>query len=84
LILRPEGLPEERYELLFRQLDPVGETTGLQSRLKNLGLFEGEIDGVLSPATKAALRLFQRRENLAETGEPGPETLAALTRVHGS
>src|SRR4029453_19047625 len=36
------------------------------------------IDGDFGPATKAAVKAFQRSKGLEATGEVGPETFAAL------
>lgn len=75
---------EEEYPLQLRHLDPVDTVTGLQARLQNLGLFAGEIDGAMSPATLDALHVFQRRSSLAETSELDPATRDALIAAHQS
>lgn len=50
----------------------------LQRRLAEAGLDPGPIDGLLGPATRAALQQFQLRHGLIADGYPGPETLAEL------
>src|SRR5262249_31966667 len=42
------------------------------------GLYDGKLDGVLGPATKDALRRFQRTSGLAETAELDPPTQERL------
>jgi peptidoglycan hydrolase-like protein with peptidoglycan-binding domain len=46
--------------------------------LKREGLDLGPIDGILGPRTAAALREFQQRHGLAQSGEPDEATLKAL------
>jgi predicted GIY-YIG superfamily endonuclease len=41
------------------------------------------LDGVLSPATRSAIRSFQQREDLRVTGIVGPDTEEALRRACG-
>jgi hypothetical protein len=72
------------YELELRQLDPMHTVTGIQTRLRNLGLHGGPVDGVRDPLLDAAIRRFQAQEGLPETGEADEATLTALDRAHGS
>ena len=41
-------------------------------------LYNGRIDGILGPMSKAAVRAFQKANGLAVDGDVGPETLACL------
>lgn len=50
----------------------------VQRKLKRLGYDPGPIDGQLGPTTRAALRRFQRANNMAPTGEIEPGVLALL------
>jgi peptidoglycan hydrolase-like protein with peptidoglycan-binding domain len=50
----------------------------LQRKLADRGYRPGAPDGVMGRATRAALMEFQRAENLAVTGRPDRQTLAAL------
>ena len=75
---------EEEYPLQLRHLDPVDTVTGLQARLQNLGLYAGEVDGAMSPATLDALHVFQRRSSLAQPDELDPATRDALIAAHQS
>ena len=55
----------------------IGRT---QLLLQQLGYYDGGIDGQLGKGTRAALSNFQREAGLPETGEPSPETWAALQK----
>jgi peptidoglycan hydrolase-like protein with peptidoglycan-binding domain len=50
----------------------------VQRKLADRGYRPGTPDGVMGRATRSALMEFQRSENLAVTGRPNRETLAAL------
>jgi membrane-bound lytic murein transglycosylase B len=50
----------------------------LQSRLQRLGHYTDDIDGLLGPRTRAALRDFQVRAGVVADGYPTPDTLSRL------
>lgn len=50
----------------------------VQRKLKRLGYDPGPIDGQLGPATRAALRKFQRANNMPPTGKIEPGVMALL------
>jgi len=50
----------------------------LQSRLQRLGLYSEDIDGLLGPRTRNAIRDFQVRAGVVADGYPSPDTLARL------
>jgi peptidoglycan hydrolase-like protein with peptidoglycan-binding domain len=50
----------------------------VQQTLNNRGYRAGPFDGVMHPATQAAVKEFQKSENLEATGELNRQTLAAL------
>jgi peptidoglycan hydrolase-like protein with peptidoglycan-binding domain len=52
----------------------------LQVALRALHHYDGAIDGLRGPNTKAATRRFQRRHHLAVDGVAGPQTRRALGR----
>jgi len=54
------------------------EVKKLQKKLKALGCNPGRIDGAYGPATKAAVRAFQRNSGIPADGIAGPRTRAAL------
>ncbi len=53
-------------------------TQAVQEALKNAGLYSGEIDGVIGPKTKRAIREFQSMNNLSVDGKVGRKTWAKL------
>lgn len=54
------------------------QITALQEALSGAGFDPGEPDGMMGPATRAALRAWQLAKGLVADGYPGPETLAEL------
>ena len=76
------GPDQMTYDLQFGHLDPVGETSGVQGRLINLGYDCGEVTGEMNEPTQMALRAFQHRFQLDETGEIDDDTLRKLEEIH--
>lgn len=54
------------------------EVSQIQRRLKSLGYYTGEIDGIFGTVTKQAVENFQSDKNLTVDGIVGSQTLAAL------
>jgi peptidoglycan hydrolase-like protein with peptidoglycan-binding domain len=54
------------------------QVKNLQKALQDKGVDPGPIDGILGPKTTAALRNFQKDQNLPQTGRMDRETLAKL------
>ncbi len=52
--------------------------TGLQYRLRAIGVLKGEADGVFGPETQEAVKAAQRKFNLNPDGVVGPATWAGL------
>jgi hypothetical protein len=77
------GTQSEEYNLNLGNMDPISEISGVQSRLKNLG-FNCEVSGKLDDTTKEAIRSFQKRYGLNETGEPDDPTRQKLEQEHAS
>jgi peptidoglycan hydrolase-like protein with peptidoglycan-binding domain len=50
----------------------------IQTALKSAGLYQGDIDGKLGPASKRAIQEFQTAHSLKVDGKVGPQTWAAL------
>ncbi|NUP12485.1 MAG: type VI secretion system tip protein VgrG [Polyangiaceae bacterium] len=78
----PTG-PRRPYLIQIGQIPDVNTLPGVRTRLKNLGYFEGPIDGdELDPATYSALIEFQRDHQLELTGKADPPTKATLVDRH--
>src|SRR5690606_12383120 len=54
------------------------QVTELQRQLQARGLYEGNIDGIVGPLTRSAVRQFQEQEGLQATGTWNSNTAAAL------
>ena len=50
----------------------------IQTALKNAGLYQGNIDGKIGPATRKAIETFQANNSLKADGKVGPKTWALL------
>ena len=75
---------EEKHQLNLGHLDPLNEISGVQARLKNLNIYFGEVNGELDNNTVLAIREFQKKHALEETGEIDEEIRNRLEEVHGS
>lgn len=80
LILGEEG---ERYPLALGHIDPIEETTGVKARLNNLGYACGSVDDAWDEHARAALRRFQKDNNLAETGACDQATRSKIQEAYG-
>jgi membrane-bound lytic murein transglycosylase B len=58
----------------------ITEKFELQTRLKELGYYDGEVDGNFGSGSKAAIQAFQSRMGLSADGEPSQTLLKALRR----
>ena len=77
----------ETHEALAEALggDPASEIiVALQTELKELGFYEGEIDGVYGPATIDAVKKLQAECGLTQDGIYGPETHQCLVDLGGN
>jgi hypothetical protein len=72
------------HEFELGRLDPVSNTRGVQQRLSHLGFDCGDADGELGPRTRDALRRFQAKHGLRQSGEPNQRTRSKLREVHQS
>ncbi len=50
----------------------------IQTRLKNWGYYNGDVDGVYGSQTEKAVRWFQQKNGLNADGQVGDQTLTAL------
>lgn len=72
------GAPESTRERGVWPAMPEDQVRAVQRALAELKLLYGRPDGILGPVTRAAIRDFQKKAGLAETGEPSIELFAAL------
>jgi peptidoglycan hydrolase-like protein with peptidoglycan-binding domain len=56
----------------------------LQSKLKQQGYYEGQVDGRIGPNTQQAIRQFQEDKGINATGTADPQTMAALNSNQGT
>jgi lipid-binding SYLF domain-containing protein len=54
------------------------EVKQIQSSLQEKGYYKAAVDGVIGPATREAIRQYQKAENLPVTGRPDLQTTAKL------
>ncbi|ACP26612.1 putative peptidoglycan-binding protein [Sinorhizobium fredii NGR234] len=58
----------------------ISEKFELQNRLKELGYYDGEVDGNFGSGSKAAIQAFQTQNGLTPDGEPTQNLLRALRK----
>ena len=73
-----------RFELELDTLPDIEEVAGVQERLNLLNYFSGRVDGDLGPRTRNALKSFQRKHALNETGDCDETTLRSLKETFGA
>ena len=56
------------------------QVQAIQLLLRDLGLYDNSTNGTLGPATRAAIREFQRSNGDPETGEPSDKLLEDLRK----
>jgi membrane-bound lytic murein transglycosylase B len=63
--------------------EPLSRDTvlDLQSRLARLGLYSDDVDGLLGPKTRSAVRLFQKQVGLPADGHATPDVVRRLQAV---
>lgn len=74
----------EEYVLQLGNLDPASTVAGAKARLRNLGLFAGEVDAEPDSRYLVALRSFQRQHKLESEEGLSEATQAKLKSMHGS
>ena len=72
------ALAQEAAADLYKKGSAGDVVREVQTRLKNWGYYEGNVDGVYGSKTEAAVRWFQRQNGLSVDGQVGDQTLAAL------
>lgn len=72
------------FPVLIGHLDPAETTGGVQARLRHLGYYRGDVDGLNGPLTMAAIASFQEdNPPLDADGYCGPLTRPVLVEKHG-
>lgn len=77
----PEPAPEPvADEPQTQQAPAIGnaDIAELQKKLKDMGIFEGMVDGYYGPKTADAIRAFESRTGLPRTGAATPEVIEAV------
>lgn len=79
--VQPRSEPAATGEFPILRRGANGEAVrGLQNRLKAIGVYEGEVDGVFGEGTEAAVKAAQTKFGLAADGVVGGATWAAILR----
>ena len=68
----------EAVETLSKYGSRSEEVRQIQQKLKELGYYTGNVDGIFGTQTKNAVVNFQKSKGLSADGIAGPKTLAAL------
>jgi peptidoglycan hydrolase-like protein with peptidoglycan-binding domain len=55
-----------RYNFQFSD----NEIRSVQASLRRLGIYSGQVDGILGPDTRRAIEDYQVKNKLPETGQP--------------
>ncbi len=76
--IAPPQLYAKPTDALLRSGSIGPEVTQLQERLKELGFYEGEVDGQFGGGTRAAVVLFQQQHGLDADGMAGAATLERI------
>ena len=63
------------------EMDPGQVVANVQAALQQQGLYQGEVDGILGPQTRAALAEYQSAQGLEPTGAVDEPTLETLGMV---
>ncbi|MDX2150488.1 MAG: peptidoglycan-binding protein [Bryobacteraceae bacterium] len=74
----------EVFEMKLGHLDPIDTLSGLQARLANLGIWEGAVDGQMTDEFRAALKAYQKKRGLAESGDGDAPTQQKVEEEYGS
>lgn len=83
LVLFPGTEKEQTINLNWSHMDPISETAGVCKRLNNLGYFCPDDADDESADLRAALRAFQRQNDLELTGKADDATRARLEELYG-
>lgn len=78
----PGPRPDELVAVAAEPVAPVSignqDIADMQEKLKELGLFDGVVDGYYGPRTADAIRAFEARAGLPKTGAATPQVVEAV------
>lgn len=66
------------YSSTYTNALSTSQIRTMQTKLKRWGYYTGSVDGIYGSKTKAAVKLFQKKNGLVVDGIVGKKTLAAL------
>jgi len=76
---KQNGVSYEDYRQVLSKRGSTGsEVKQIQQKLKNWGYYKGNIDGIFGKQTEAAVKAFQKKNDLSVDGIVGTATLAAM------
>ena len=78
-----DGDGAQQFAIAVGNLNPITEISGVQGRLRNLGI-RCPSSGQWDEGTQQAVRAFQAKHDLCQTGEMDEDTRNRLREVHGS
>ncbi|HYP25775.1 MAG TPA: peptidoglycan-binding protein [Blastocatellia bacterium] len=70
-----QGSGRQGRDVVFTSAEAIRSAQGV---LRDRGFYNGPVNGVMTPGTRAAIRQFQRDRNLSESGELDIRTAQAL------
>ena len=79
-----DGNLKEIYEIHLGDLNPITEESGVLMRLRNLGYYDGSVEGPIDDGVALAIEEFQEYEGLTVTGKLNDETTQRIEEKHGS
>ena len=84
IVIAAIGFVQENSQTLSNIGSRGQEVRQIQSKLKELGLYKGSVDGIYGTATQKAVRQFQKNCGITADGIAGPQTLKYLGLGSGS
>lgn len=72
------GLAQEADAATYKRGSSGEIVKQIQTKLKQNGLYTGNVDGIFGSGTEKAVKAFQSKNGLSADGKAGPKTLSAL------
>jgi peptidoglycan hydrolase-like protein with peptidoglycan-binding domain len=76
--LSPAGVPTPPPTVAVAEPLAPEVVRAIQGRLRQLGFYPGQIDGLWGPAMQSSIERFQQGRGLQATGQLNPATVTAL------